>query len=235
MSRAALSIIARELRAAFLAPVGYIVAIVFLVMTGWLFMQPFFLYGRADLRGFFELLPLTLALMAPAVTMRAFAEEFSTGSFEVLTTLPVTRLDVLIGKFTGAVGFMTLALTPTVLYPVVIARMGDLDWGPVIAGYLGAVLLVGLYCAAGLLASALTRNQIVAFVIGLAITLSLALIDDVLIYVPGRITTAVQYVGADYHFRSIARGVLDSRDLVYFLSGAAVFLAGAGLALRRRP
>lgn len=235
MSRAALSIIARELRAAFLAPVGYIVAIVFLVITGWLFMQPFFLNGRADLRQFFELLPLTLALMAPAVTMRAFAEEYSTGSFEVLTTLPVTRLDVLIGKFTGAVGFVTLALAPTALYPVVIARLGDLDWGPVIAGYVGAVLLVGLYCAAGLLASALTRNQIVAFVIGLAIALSLALIDDALIYVPGRITAAVQYVGADYHFQNIARGVLDSRDLVYFLSGTAVFLAGAGLALRRRP
>ncbi len=235
MSRAALSIIARELRAAFLAPVGYIVAIVFLVMTGWLFMQPFFLNGRADLRQFFELLPLTLALMAPAVTMRAFAEEYSTGSFEVLTTLPVTRMDVLIGKFTGAVGFVTLALAPTALYPVVIARLGDLDWGPVIAGYVGAVLLVGLYCAAGLLASALTRNQIIAFVIGLAIALSLALIDDALIYVPGRITAAVQYLGAGYHFRSIARGVLDSRDLVYFLSGTAVFLAGAGLALRRRP
>lgn len=235
MSRAALSIIARELRAAFLAPVGYIVAIVFLVITGWLFMQPFFLNGRADLRQFFELLPLTLALMAPAVTMRAFAEEYSTGSFEVLTTLPVTRLDVLIGKFTGAVGFVTLALAPTALYPVVIARLGDLDWGPVIAGYVGAVLLVGLYCAAGLLASALTRNQIIAFVIGLAIALSLALIDDALIYVPGRITAAVQYVGADYHFQNIARGVLDSRDLVYFLSGTAVFLAGAGLALRRRP
>lgn len=235
MSRAALSIIARELRAAFLAPVGYIVAIVFLVITGWLFMQPFFLNGRADLRQFFELLPLTLALMAPAVTMRAFAEEYSTGSFEVLTTLPVTRMDVLIGKFTGAVGFVTLALAPTALYPVVIARLGDLDWGPVIAGYVGAVLLVGLYCAAGLLASALTRNQIIAFVIGLAIALSLALIDDALIYVPGRITAAVQYLGAGYHFRSIARGVLDSRDLVYFLSGTAVFLAGAGLALRRRP
>lgn len=234
MSRAVLPIIARELRAVFLAPVGYLVAIVFLVMTGWLFMQPFFLNDRADLRQFFELLPLTLALLVPAVTMRSFAEEFSTGSFEALVTLPVTRLDVLIGKFTGAIGFVALALAPTVLYPIVIARLGDLDWGPVVAGYAGAVLLIGLYCAAGLLASALTRNQIVAFVIGLAIALSLALIDDLLIYVPGRITAAVQYLGADYHFRSIARGVLDSRDLVYFLSGIAVFLTGTGLALRRR-
>ena len=235
MSRAALSIIARELRAAFLAPIGYIVAIVFLVMTGWLFMQPFFLSGRADLRQFFELLPLTLALMVPAVTMRAFAEEFSTGSYEVLATLPVTHLDILVGKFTGAVGFVVLVLAPTVLYPIVISRLGDLDWGPVIAGYVGAVLLIGLYCSVGLLASALTRNQIVAFVIGLAISVSLALIDDLLIYVPGRITTVVQYLGADYHFRSIARGVLDSRDLVYFLSGIAVFLTGTGFALRRRP
>ena len=235
MSRASLSIIARELRAAFLAPIGYIVAIVFLVMTGWLFMQPFFLGGRADLRQFFELLPLTLALMVPAVTMRAFAEEFSTGSYEVLTTLPVTRLDVLLGKFAGAIGFVVLVLAPTVLYPVVISRLGDLDWGPVIAGYVGAVLLAALYCAVGLLASALTRNQIVAFVIGLAIALSLALIDDVLVYVPGRVTAVVQYLGADYHFRSIGRGVLDSRDLVYFLSGTAVFLAGTALALRRRP
>lgn len=234
MSRASLSIIARELRASFLSPIGYIVAIVFLVMTGWLFMQPFFLNDRADLRQFFELLPLTLALMVPAVTMRAFSEEFSTGSYEVLATLPVTYLDVLFGKFIGAIGFVVIVLTPTVLYPIMISRLGDLDWGTVIAGYMGAVLLAGLYCAAGLLASALTHNQIIAFVIALAIALSLALIDDVLVYVPGRITSAVQYIGADYHFRSIARGVIDSRDIVYFLSGTAVFLSGTGLALRRR-
>lgn len=234
MSSASFSIISRELRSAFLAPIGYIVAIVFLIMTGWLFMQPFFLYGRADLRQFFELLPLTLALMVPALTMRSFAEEFSTGSYEVLATLPVTHVDILIGKFTGAIGFVALVLLPTVLYPIAISQLGDMDWGPVIAGYVGSILLSGLYCAAGLLASALTRNQIVAFVIGLSIALSLALIDDVLIYVPGQVTDVVQYLGADYHFRNISRGVLDSRDLVYFLSGIAIFLAATDFVLRRR-
>ena len=235
MTHASLSIIAREIRAAFLTPIGYIVGIIFLTLTGWLFMQPFFLNGQADLRQFFELLPLTLALMVPAVTMRSFSEEFSTGSYEVLATQPATPLDILVGKFTGAVVFVLLVLTPSVLYPIVISRLGDLDWGPVIAGYGGAVLLIALYCSVGGLASSLTRNQIVAFVVSLAITMSLTLIDDLLIYVPGNITSIAQYLSADYHFRNIARGVLDSRDLVYFLSIIATFLTSTGFALRRRP
>ena len=149
MSGAFFRVVWRELRAAFGSPVPYIVAVIFLTVTGWFFFTPFFLNGRADLREFFRLLPMTLGLVVPAVTMRVFAEEFSTGSYEVLTTLPMTRFDVLLGKFTGSLLFILLMLVPTLAYPIIVATLGDLDPGPVVGGYLGAILLAALYCSVG--------------------------------------------------------------------------------------
>ena len=149
MSPAFFRVVTRELRAAFGSPVAYIVIVIFLTVTGWFFFTPFFLNGRADLREFFRLLPMTLGLVVPAVTMRVFSEEFSTGSYEVLTTLPMTRFDVLLGKFTGSLLFILLMLVPTLAYPIIVASLGDLDAGPVVGGYVGAVLLAALYCSVG--------------------------------------------------------------------------------------
>ena len=234
MSPAFFRVVTRELRAAFGSPVAYIVIVIFLTVTGWFFFTPFFLNGRADLRGFFSLLPMTLGLVVPAVTMRVFAEEFSTGSYEVLTTLPMTRFDVLLGKFAGSLIFILLLLVPSLAYPLIVAALGDLDGGPVLGGYVGAVLLAALYCSVGLFASALTKNQIVAFIIGLTLCAFLALIDKMLFFVPAGLTGVLQYLGADYHFRNVAKGVLDSRDVVYFLSAAGVGLYATNLVVERR-
>lgn len=234
MSVAFIHIVGRELRSTFTSAVGYIFSVIFLAFTGWLVFQNLFIASRAELRFFFELLPLTLAFVVPAVTMRVFAEELSTGSFEVLSTLPVTDWDIVLGKFVGAWGFIVLMLAPTLLYPIIVGQFGDLDAGPVVGGYVGVFFLSGLYCAVGILASALTRNQIVAVLVGWAVCSFLALIDDMLVFFPGVITNVVQYVGADYHFKSIARGVIDSRDLIYFLSAIFLALFGTGLAIERR-
>ncbi len=234
MSLAWFQVVRRELRATFGSPVAYIVIVIFLTVTGWFFFTPFFLIGSADLRGLFQLLPMTLALVVPAITMRVFAEEFSTGSYEVLSTLPLTPLDVLLGKFAGSLLFIVAMLLPTVAYPLIVAALGDLDPGPVIGGYVGAVLLAALYCAVGMLASALTKNQIVAFIVGLALCAFLVLIDKVLVFFPATLTGVLQYLGADYHFRNIARGVFDTRDVVYFVSAAVVALYLTRVVVGRR-
>lgn len=225
--RSFLIIFRRELRALFLTPIAYIVIALFLVVIGWFFFSSFFLAGRSDLRDFFSLLPLILAFTVPAITMRLYAEERRSGSYEVLATLPVSSLDVLLGKYASAVAFTLIAVAPTLAYPVFIDALGDLDWGPVVGGYLGALLLALTLCGIGVLASALTRNQIVAFITALAVCAFLTLVDKMLYFFPAGIGKVLQYLGADYHFRSISKGLLDTRDVVYFLSVAflSVFAA----------
>lgn len=216
--RNVIHILAKELKDYFISPIAYIVISVFLLVTGWLFFTTFFLYNQADLRNFFNLLPLTFSFVIPAITMRLFAEELNVGSYELLLTLPVTFPDIIIGKFLAAVGFVAAILAPTLAYPVCISFMGQLDWGPVIGGYAGAVLLGGAFSAVGLFASALTRNQIIAFIVAMVICFTLTLIDKMLFFFPRTLLSVIGYLGADFHFQNISRGIIDSRDIVYFAS-----------------
>lgn len=210
----------REIRALFLTPIAYIVIALFLVVVGWFFFSTFFLAGRADMRDFFSLLPLILSFTVPATTMRLFAEERRSGSYEILTTLPVSGVDVLLAKYASAVAFTLIAVAPTISYPLFISGLGVLDWGPVVGGYLGVLLLALMLCGIGLLASALTKNQIVAFIVALVGCAFFTLIDKMLYFFPPGVSSVLQYLGADYHFRSVSKGLLDSRDVVYFLSMA---------------
>ncbi|MBN1932610.1 MAG: ABC transporter permease subunit [Desulfobacterales bacterium] len=211
-------IFSKELKDYFISPIAYIVISVFLLVTGWLFFTTFFLYNQADLRNFFNLLPITFAFVIPAVTMRLFSEEFNVGSYEILLTLPVTFRDIIIGKFLAGVVFIAAILIPTLSYPIFIAFLGQLDWGPVIGGYAGALLLGAAFSAIGLFASALTRNQIIAFIVGLVICFSLTVIDKMLFFFPERLLGVIGYIGADFHFQNISKGIIDSRDILYFLS-----------------
>lgn len=216
--KASLRIMRRELGFYFVSPIAYIVIVVFLIATGWFFFSVFFLNGRADLRDFFSLLPLILTFVVPAVTMRLFSEEFSSGSYEILLTLPVSRIDILAGKFLAALSFALLMLIPTLSYPIFVSTLGELDWGPVAGGYLGTIFLIGLLCAVGLFASSLTKNQIVAFIVGVAMCFFLTQVHRVLFLIPVFLTGFFQFLGASTHFNNIAKGVLDSRDLLYFVS-----------------
>ncbi|MBW2031824.1 MAG: ABC transporter permease subunit, partial [Deltaproteobacteria bacterium] len=174
----------KEFTAYFISPIAYIVISVFLIVTGWFFFSTFFLFNQADLRVFFGLLPLTFSFFVPAVTMRLFSEELNLGTYETLMTLPVTFREVVLGKFLAGAGFVAAMLVPTLAYPVCVSLMGDLDWGPVLGGYLGAILLGASYAAVGLFASSLTRNQIIAFITAMALCISLTLIDKVLFFLP---------------------------------------------------
>ena len=227
-------IFSKELKDYFISPIAYIVISVFLLVTGWLFFTTFFLYNQADLRNFFNLLPITFAFVIPAVTMRLFSEEFNVGSYEILLTLPVTFRDIIIGKFLAAVVFIIAILIPTLSYPMFIAFLGQLDWGPVIGGYAGALLLGAAFSAIGLFASALTRNQIIAFIVGLIICFSLTVIDKMLFFFPERLLGVIGYIGADFHFQNISKGIIDSRDILYFLSIIFIGLYCTHLAVQEK-
>jgi ABC-2 type transport system permease protein len=224
----------KEFKTYFVSPIAYIVMAIFLIVTGWFFFSPFFLRDQASLRSFFVMLPFVFSFVVPAITMKLFAEELNTGSYELLMTLPVNFRQVLAGKLAAAVGFIAMLLLPTIFYAISVAYAGDLDWGTVFGGYMGALLLGLTFAAIGLWASALTRNQIIAFIIAAAICFGLTILDAMLFFLPASMLTVLQYLAAGAHFENIAKGVVDSRDILYFLSLTFISLYGAHLALSEK-
>jgi ABC-2 type transport system permease protein len=224
----------KEFKAYFVSPIAYIVIAIFLLVTGWFFFTPFFLFNQANLRSFFALLPIVFSFVVPAVTMRLFSEELNVGSYEILLTMPVTILDIVLGKFLASMVFVAAMLLPTLAYPITVSLLGQLDWGPVVGGYMGAVLLGGAFSAIGLFASSLTRNQIIAFITGMAICFGLTLIDKMLFFLPPSLVGILGYLGADFHFQNISKGIVDSRDILYFLSVCFVGLYGTHVAMQEK-
>ena len=218
------TIAVKEFKDYFISPIAYIVIALFLIVTGWFFFSTFFIFGRADLRDFFALLPITFSFIIPAITMRLFSEEQNVGSYETLLTMPVSFTDIAIGKFLAATPFAAAMLFPTISYPLFIALLGQIDPGPVIGGYLGAILLASAYCAIGIFASSLTRNQIVAFIIGCALCFTFTILDRLLFFMPAKIVNIISYIGANTHFTNISKGVIDSRDILYFISVIFIFI-----------
>lgn len=232
--RTILTIFRRELRSYFNSPVAYVVIVVFLAIVGWFFSSNLFLMNVASLRVVFELVPLVFLFFIPAITMRLLAEEQKTGTLELLTTRPVRDSEIVLGKFLAAWALVAITLLPTLLYIVVVASLGPLDIGPVVSGYLGLLLMAAVYVGLGLLASSLTENQIVAFIISFLVILALFLLNKVLIYVPEGLASTFEFLGIDYHFSNIARGVIDSRNLIYFASLIGFSLLLATMSLERR-
>ena len=234
--RQTIHILNKEFKDYFMSPIAYIVITIFLLIVGWLFfeLETFFLNNQANLRNFFKWLPLIFCFIVPAITMRLFSEELNVGSYETLLTLPVSFNDVILGKFFAGVAMVMAMLLPTLAYAISVAFLGHLDWGPVIGGYIGAVLLGAAYTSIGLFASSLTRNQIIAFIIGMTICFCLWLIDKVLVFFPVSVVNIFGYLGADYHFKNISKGVIDSRDIIYFLSIIVISLYGAHLAIQEK-
>jgi ABC-2 type transport system permease protein len=229
------TIFRKELRSYFNSAVAYVVIVVFLAIVGWVYTSSMFLINVASLRLMFEWIPLVFLFVVPAITMRLLAEEKKAGTIELLTTKPLHDWEIVAGKFFAAWMLIALALLPTLIYYITIAFLGDIDNGPVIGGYIGLLLMAGVYIAVGLLASSLTENQIVAFIVGLLLMFALFLMDKVLIFIPDFMTSVVEYLGIDFHFSNIARGVIDTRDVVYFLSvlGFSLYLSVVSLERRK--
>ncbi len=225
----------KELKSYFNSPVAYVVIVVFLAIIGYFHTSNLFLMNIASMRLTFEFAPLVFLFIIPAITMRLISEEQKTGTIELLSTKPLRDIEVIAGKFLAAWALIAITLLPTLVYYITMASLGDIDNGPVIGGYIGLLLMAGVFVAVGLLASSLTDNQIVAFIVGFLICFALFMLDKVLFYVPGFLTSIVEYLGTDAHYQNIARGVLDSRDLIYFASliGFSLFLAVVSLERRK--
>ena len=228
------SVCKKELRQFFSSLTGYIAIIVFLLANGlmlFVFEDNILDFGYATLDRFFQLAPWVLLLLIPAITMRSFSEEFKTGTFELLQTRPLTGWQIVSGKYFGSLAVAVIALVPTVVYFFSIQALSSnegIDTGATIGSYIGLFFLAVVFTAIGICTSSFTTNAVVAFI--------LALIGCVLIYygfnaiskLPGLETGADYYIamaGIDFHYQSISRGVIDSRDIIYFLSVIFLFLA----------
>ncbi|MBI2463348.1 ABC transporter permease [Candidatus Peregrinibacteria bacterium] len=221
-----LALIKKELRSYFNSPIAYIFITVFLVLTGWLFFRSFFIANQASMRDWFSLLPWIFLFLIPAVTMRLWAEEKKLGTFEVLMTLPVKDFEVVLGKFLASFIFLAIALVLTLPIPLIISFLGSPDKGVIFAQYLSALLLGGAYLAIGLFVSSATSNQIIAFILAVSISFFFLIIGEpiVLYVIPSLIAPLFQYLGLGAHFESMGRGVIDSRDFLYYLSMIFLFL-----------
>ncbi len=224
----------KELKDYFISPIAYIVITVFLLVCGWLFFSTFFLFNQASMRNYFALLPVALSFVIPAITMRLVAEERSSGCLELLLTLPVSNQSVITGKFLAATVFTVAMIVPSLFYALLISLVGDLDWAVVVTGYAGTVLLTAAYCAIGLLASSLTRNQIIAFILAMVFCFLIAILDKMLFLMPAFLVAPLSYLGADTHFQNFTKGIIDSRDLIYFVSLAFAALYSTGLVLEAK-
>ena len=234
--RNVMAIFRREFAAYFDSPLAYIIVPVFLGLVGGfsLFFQDILAGGVASMRPVFFWCAVFFLLLIPGVTMRLFAEEQRTGSIEMLITLPISEGEMVLGKYLAALALMTLALALTVTYPITLAQLGELDWGPVMGGYLGLFLLGAAFTAIGTAASAMTRSQVVAFLIAVVVCLLPFASGFALSRVPEAALPVVQYLSFDYHFDNLARGVIDSRNLLYYASVVALFLHLAVFSLERR-
>jgi ABC-2 type transport system permease protein len=230
----ALVISRREIRTYFNSPVAYIVVTVFTIITGYLFFTQLFIEKQAEMRGFFGIMPLLFMFVAPALTMRLLADEKSTGTLELLITMPVRDWEVVVGKFLAAMALLCTALALTLVFAFTVKALGPLDRGPAIGGYLGLVLMGGAYIAIGVMTSSFTRNSIVSFILAFAITFVLYLFGRLTQFAPPSMQGLLAFLSIDSHFENISRGVVDSRDVIYYASVICVSLLVATLSLESR-
>ncbi len=237
------SVCKKELRQYFSSLTGYIAIVVFLLVNGVLlffFQDNIFDYGYATLDRFFQLAPWILLLLIPAINMRSFAEEFRTGTFEILQTRPLSRTQIIGGKYLGSLFVAIIALLPTLVYIISIQRLSageGLDMGATTGAYIGLFFLAAVFTAICTCCSSFTNNAMVAFISGLLGCALLYYGFNAISKLPAMGNGADYYVemtGIDFHYRSISRGLIDIRDIVYFLSVIFFFLAITGRNLLRK-
>lgn len=238
---ATVSILRRELGAYFNTPIGYVFISFFLLLTCWLYVGTLFQQGNAEMRQYFGLLPLFFLFFVPAISMRLWAEERKLGTLELLLTMPIKSWQAVVGKFLAGLIFIMITLALTIHIPLTLWCLGKPgpDFGPIIGGYLGALVLGMIYLSIGSFASSLTADQIVAFVIGISMNFMFFLmgyrpvLDWIKDFSPN-LASIVERFGVDYHFESISRGVVDTRDVIYALSITGFFLFLNVLVIERR-
>lgn len=239
------SIYIKEINSFFSSIVGYVVLLVFLVACSlFLWIIPHYSileYGYASMERFFEIAPWLLFLLVPAVTMRSFADEFRTGNIEWLATKPVTDVEIILGKYFATVTLIVFALLPTLVYVYTISNLSydevSLDTGGIIGSYIGLFFLAATFGAVGIFCSSLTSNQVVSFLIALFACYVLYTGFEQMSKLP-KLSEGIDYylsmVGMEFHYNSISRGFIDSRDVIYFISVIIFFISLTRFSLSSR-
>ncbi|TXD85184.1 gliding motility-associated ABC transporter permease subunit GldF [Subsaximicrobium wynnwilliamsii] len=237
------AILKKEINSFFASPIGYLVIAVFLLLNGlflWLFKGEFNILdnGFADLSSFFLLAPWILIFLVPAVTMRSFADEKKQGTLELLLTKPISLFKIVLGKYFAALLLIIIAIIPTLLYVFTISKLGmpegNLDLGSILGSYFGLLFLIAAYTAIGIFSSSVTDNQIVAFIVAVFICFFLYFgFEGLTNYNLFGDSLYIERLGMASHFNSMSRGVLDTRDIVYFLSVTTLFIVFTKVMLKR--
>ena len=221
------AIFKKEFKSYFNSPIAYIFITFFLALSAWFFFRGFFIISQANMRGFFTVMPWLYLFFVPAVTMKLWAEERKLGTVEILMTLPIKDYEVILGKYLASFALLGVTILLSLSLPIAVASLGDPDGGPIVGGYIGLLLMGAAYLSIGLFASTLTENQIISFIVGIGLCFVLLIIgEDIVlfnIHSPW-LASFFSYLGLGAHFRSLLRGVIDSRDLIYYFSLIGFFL-----------
>lgn len=229
------SILIKELNSFFSSPIGYLVIAVYLVINGlflWVFKGEFNILhaGFADLNSYFFLAPWIFIFLIPAITMRSFSEEINTGTIEIIKTKPITNWEIILGKYFGALILVILAIIPTLIYVYSIFQLGNpvgnIEFGTTFGSFIGLLFLASAYTAIGIFSSTISKNQIVSFIIAVFISFFLFYGFEAIstLNLVGNYDYFLKSFGMSEHFNSISKGVIDTRDLIYFLSVTGIFL-----------
>ncbi len=235
------AVLLKEFKTFFGSPIGYLVIGVFLLMNS-LFLFVFegdyniLNSGFADMGPFFTIAPWILIFLIPAVTMRSISEERRQGTLELLLTKPLTNWEIVLGKFFGAVLLIVIAIIPTIIYVLTISHYampaGNIDLGSIVGSYIGLLFLVFAYAAIGIFSSSISENQIVAFIIAVILCFTMYFGFSGISTYAGNSEDLISSIGMDYHFKSMARGVIDTRDIIYFLTVSTLFLTATTFRLK---
>lgn len=239
------SIIRKEIHSFFSSLVGYIAIVVFVLVCGFfMWMYPnnnMFDYGFATMDKFFSLAPWIMMFLLPALTMRSFSEEYKSGTIEILSTLPLREKDIILGKFFASYVLVIISLLPTLLYVLTISTLsiipGNIDSGGIFGSYIGLLFLCAAFTAIGILCSSLTDNQVIAFLMAVFANFILYAGFEIVSQLPflsNGYDYVISQIGMQFHYQSISRGLLDSRDIVYFLSIVAIGLLATTLSIQKR-
>jgi ABC-2 type transport system permease protein len=234
------AIFKKEINSFFSSPIGYLVISIFLIANGlfiWVFKGEFNIldYGFADLSGYYFIAPWIFIFLIPAITMKSFSEEKKQGTLEILLTTPINKLQLVLGKFFGAFALITIALLPTLLYVYTVYQLGNpvgnIDLGSTFGAYAGLLGIAMIYCSIGIFSSAISNNQIVAFILGVLICFIIYYGFDAISENTG---ISIEKMGVKNHFSTISKGIIDTRDIIYFFSVTALFLFFTSLTLTKK-
>jgi len=231
----------RELRGYFTTPVAYVFLVIFLFFAGYLpFKEGFFAMRQADMRLFFNFIPLLFVFMVPCTAMRLWAEERKSGSVELLLTLPISVTQAVLGKFVAAWLFLGIALLLTLPMPITVAYLGNPDGGLIVTGYIGSFLMAGAYLAIGCFFSALTKNQVISFILSVAacaVLFYLGLPSTMSFlsgFLPAAAVNFAEKLSFQTHYSSVLKGVLELKDLTYFIGLIVGWIAACVIILEER-